>query len=196
MPSVVDICNNALIDLGASAINSLTEDSKAARLCNQRFDSIRDTVFRFHPWNCLINRASLAADTVTPAFEYSFQYTLPTDPYCLRVLGLETADFLFKVEGRKILTNETTVNIIYVGRVLDTNEYDYGLIETLSAALAASLAYPLIGSVSLAQQMKANYDQKLVEARFVDATEGSPGNIITDVQNASVATPTFINSRF
>ena len=196
MPSVVDICNNALIDLGASAISSLTEDSKAARLCNQRFDSIRDTVFRFHPWNCLVNRASLAADTATPAFEYSYQYTLPTDPYCLRVLGLETADFLFKVEGRKILTNETTVNIIYVARVLDTNEYDFGLIETLSAALAASLAYPLIGSVSLSQQMKANYDQKLIESRFVDATEGSPGNIITDVQNANVATPTFINSRF
>jgi len=196
MPSVVDICNNALIDLGASAISSLTEDSKAARLCNQRFDSIRDTVFRFHPWNCLVKRASLAADTATPAFEYSFQYTLPTDPYCLRVLGLETADFLFKVEGRKILTNETTVNIIYVARVLDTNEYDFGLIETLSAALAASLAYPLIGSVSLSQQMKANYDQKLIESRFVDATEGSPGNIITDVQNANVATPTFINSRF
>lgn len=196
MPSVVDICNNALIDLGASAISSLTEDSKAARLCNQRFDSIRDTVFRFHPWNCLVKRASLAADTDTPAFEYSFQYTLPTDPYCLRVLGLETADFLFKVEGRKILTNETVVNIIYVARVLDTNEYDFGLIETLSAALAASLAYPLIGSVSLSQQMKANYDQKLIESRFVDATEGSPGNIITDVQNANVATPTFINSRF
>ena len=83
-----------------------------------------------------------------------------------------------------------------MGRVLDTNQYDYGLIETLSAALAASLAYPLIGSVSLAQQMKANYDQKLVEARFVDATEGSPGNIITDVQNVGVAEPTFINSRF
>tara|TARA_X000001382_G_scaffold113261_1_gene90979 strand:- start:788 stop:1378 length:591 start_codon:yes stop_codon:yes gene_type:complete len=196
MPSVVDICNNALIDLGASAISSLTEDSKAARLCNQRFDSIRDTVFRFHPWNCLVKRASLAADTDTPAFEYSYQYTLPTDPYCLRVLSLETADFLFKVEGRKILTNETTVNIIYVARVLDTNEYDFGLIETLSAALAASLAYPLIGSVSLSQQMKANYDQKLIESRFVDATEGSPGNIITDVQNANVATPTFINSRF
>jgi len=196
MPSVVDICNNALIDLGASAISSLTEDSKAARLCNQRFDSIRDTVFRFHPWNCLIKRATLAADTATPAFEYSYQYTLPTDPYCLRVLSLETADFLFKVEGRKILTNETVVNIIYVARVLDTNEYDFGLIETLSAALAASLAYPLIGSVSLSQQMKANYDQKLIESRFVDATEGSPGNIITDVQNANVATPTFINSRF
>ena len=93
MPSVVDICNNALVDLGASSIVSLTEDSKAARLCNQRYDSIRDTVFRFHPWNCLINRASLAADAVAPAFEYAFQYTLPTDPYCLRVLSLETADF-------------------------------------------------------------------------------------------------------
>ena len=196
MPSVVDICNNALVDLGASSIVSLTEDSKAARLCNQRYDSIRDTVFRFHPWNCLINRASLAADTVAPAFEYTYQYTLPTDPYCLRVLTLETADFLFKVEGRKILTNESTVNLIYVARIIDTNQYDFSLMETISAALAASLAYPLIGSISLATQMKASYEKKLIEARFVDATEGSPGNIITDTQNAGVATATFINSRF
>ena len=185
MPSVVDICNNALIDLGASVISSLTEDSKAARLCNQRYDSIRDTVFRSHPWNCLVNRASLAADSVAP-----------TDPYCLRVLTLETADFLYKVEGRKILTDEGTVNLIYVGRVLDPNQYDHSLLETLSAALAAALAYPLIGSVSLSTQMQANYKQKLIESRFVDATEGSPGNIITDANNAGVATPTFINSRF
>tara|TARA_R110000782_G_scaffold55304_3_gene116572 strand:- start:379 stop:969 length:591 start_codon:yes stop_codon:yes gene_type:complete len=196
MPSVVDICNNALIDLGASVISSLTEDSKAARLCNQRYDSIRDTVFRSHPWNCLVNRASLAADSVAPAFEYTYQYTLPTDPYCLRVLTLETADFLYKVEGRKILTDEGTVNLIYVGRVLDPNQYDHSLLETLSAALAAALAYPLIGSVSLSSQMQANYKQKLIESRFVDATEGSPGNIITDANNAGVATPTFINSRF
>ena len=46
MASDVDICNSALNMVGASNIISLTEDSRAARLCNQRFEFIRDSVFR------------------------------------------------------------------------------------------------------------------------------------------------------
>ena len=42
MASVVDICNSALNQIGASNIIALTEDSKAARLCNQRYDFVRD----------------------------------------------------------------------------------------------------------------------------------------------------------
>ena len=52
MASVVDICNSALNLLGAST-SALTEDSKNARLCNQRFENIRDRMFRSHAWNCL-----------------------------------------------------------------------------------------------------------------------------------------------
>ena len=44
MASDVDICNSALNMVGASNIISLTEDSRAARLCNQRFEFIRDSV--------------------------------------------------------------------------------------------------------------------------------------------------------
>ena len=56
MASVVQICNSALNQLGASSITALTDDSKNARLCNERYTTIRDAVFRAHPWNCLIKR--------------------------------------------------------------------------------------------------------------------------------------------
>ena len=49
MASVVDICNGALNQLGASTILSLTEDSKNARLCNARYTQVRDSLFRSHP---------------------------------------------------------------------------------------------------------------------------------------------------
>ena len=38
MASVVQICNGALNQLGASTILTLTEDSKNARLCNARYE--------------------------------------------------------------------------------------------------------------------------------------------------------------
>jgi len=196
MASVVDICNSALNQIGASNIISLTEDSKAARICNQRYEFVRDSVFRSHPWNSLTTRASLSPDSEAPAFEFAKQYTLPTDPFCLRVLALSEPDVLFRIEGRKLLCDESSINIIYVGRVTDVNTYDTLLVESIAAALAADLAYPLVGSSTLAANMYALYQTKLTEARFVDATEDNHINTSVVTDSRTVAADTFINSRF
>ena len=92
MASVVDICNEAMDLLGAATITSLTENSKEARLCNRNFEKIRDTVLRAHNWNIAITRKQLAKDSDAPAFGFTNQFTLPTDPYCLRVISLHTAN--------------------------------------------------------------------------------------------------------
>ena len=86
MASVIEICNSALNQLGASAITSLSENSKNGRLCNARYNTVRDAVFRAHPWNCLTKRITLAADTTAPDWGYTHAFTLPSD--CLRVLGI------------------------------------------------------------------------------------------------------------
>lgn len=199
MASEVDICNIALNNLGASNINSLTEDSKSGRLCNQRYEFVRDTVFRAHPWNCLIQRVELAQDADTPSFGFSYQYQLPADPFCLRVItmwtGLTNSDaaaydngeVMFKIEGRKLLTNESTAKIIYIARVTDPNEYDSLLVETISARLSAELCYAITGSAALLNPMLLSYEEKLKEARYTDATEGMPDRIMAE---------TFIESRF
>ena len=139
MASIVDICNGALNQLGASTILSLTEDSKNARLCNARYTQVRDSLFRSHPWNCLQKRVQLAADTTAPVWGFTSAYTLPTD--CLRLLRILDYDSNHKVEGRKILTNNSSMKILYVARIEDPNEYDELLRETISAALAADIAY-------------------------------------------------------
>ena len=196
MASVVDICNSALNQIGASNIISLTEDSKAARICNQRYNFVRDSVFRSHPWNCLTTRATIAPDTATPAFEFSKQFTLPTNPFCLRVLQLSDTDILYKIEGRKLLCDESSIEMIYIGRVEDGNQYDLLLIEALAAAMAADLAYPLVGSSSLGANMYQLYQAKLTEARFVDATEDNDINTSVISDSRTVAADTFINARY
>ena len=187
MASTVDIANFALNNLGASNITSLDENSKAARVVNQRYESVRDAVFRAHPWNCLINRASLAQETTMPAFGYTYQYALPTDPFCLRVLEFSngtlsypqdnitnnTGGPVFVIEGRKLLTDEGTAQIKYIGRVTDTQLYDASLTEALAARLAAEICYAITGSTSMVQIQTSLYEAKVNEARFNDATEGA-----------------------
>ena len=193
MASTVDICNGALNQLGATTILSLTEDSKNARLCNSRYTQVRDAVFRSHPWNCLQQRLELAQSTTTPAWGYSFKYDLPGD--CLRLLRILDYDSDHKVEGRSILSNNSSMKILYISRVTDPNQYDENLRETLSAALAADIAYAITSNNTTQQNMLALYQEKLRDARFVDSTEGyntTQEDGMADVIDAG----TFINSRF
>ena len=193
MASVVDICNGALNQLGASTILSLTEDSKNARLCNARYTQVRDSLFRSHPWNCLQKRIQLAADTTAPAWGFTSAYTLPAD--CLRLLRILDYDSNHKVEGRNILTKNSSMKILYVARIEDPNEYDELLRETISAALAADIAYAVTSSNPVSLNMYNLYQTKLKDARFVDATEGqntSQEDGMADVVDAN----DFLSSRF
>ena len=178
MASVVDICNSSLNLLGASTISALTDDSKNARLCNQRYSNVRDRVFRSHSWNCLTKRIQLAQDTASPVIEYTYQYTLPTD--CLRVLKVHngTTDSIeseidYKVESRKIKTDEGTLYLIYIAIDTDPNNYDSYLRESISHQLAADLAYAITSNATLANNYMARADERLREARFIDSSENS-----------------------
>ena len=193
MASVVSICNSALNQLGAASITALTDNSKNARLCNARYETIRDAVYRSHPWNCLIRRKQLAQDTATPAYGFKFQFTLPSD--CLRLLGLDAYNSDHKVEGRKILCNESTIKISYVAQITDPNELDVLTRETISAGLAADLAYAITANLQVSKLMQEKYQFKLSEARHTDASEGynvDPNNGQVD----QILTEDFINSRY
>jgi hypothetical protein len=187
MTSTVDIANYALNIIGATNISAFDENSKVGRLINQRYESVRDSVFRAHPWNCLIRRVELAQDVDVPTFGYTFQYTLPSDPYCLRVLEFSNGSLhypydnmqnrrggpAFVIEGRKLLTDEGTAKIKYIARVTDPNQYDVLLTDCIAAKLAAEIAYAVTGSNTVVELAATLYIEKLREARFVDATENA-----------------------
>ena len=192
MASVVQICNSALNQLGASSITALTDNSKNARLCNERYTTVRDAVFRSHPWNCLVKRQTLAADTATPDWGYTYQFTLPAD--CLRVLSIDGYDSNYKIEGRKLLIKSSSVKLVYVSQVTDPNEMDVLLRETISAGLASDMAYAITANLQTAKLFNEKYILKLSEARHTNASEGY--NTDPSLGPADqIITEDFLNSR-
>ena len=182
MASVVNMCNSALNLLGASTISALTDDTKNARLCNQRYEPVRNRVFRSHAWNCLHKRVQLAQNSTAPVVEYDFAYALPSD--CLRVLKIHngTTDSIatsldYKIEGRNIVTDIDTIFLIYIALDTDPNNYDTYLRESISHQLAADLCYAITNNATLANQYMSRADERLREARFIDATENSLGTV-------------------
>tara|TARA_R110002012_G_scaffold14004_1_gene58834 strand:+ start:126 stop:710 length:585 start_codon:yes stop_codon:yes gene_type:complete len=185
MATEVSICSNALRKLGDDPITSLTDDTERARLCNSFYESSRDSCLRSHPWNFAITRATLAQLSTTPAYGFAYQYALPTDPYCLRVLEMEYQDYIFKIEnlateGRVLLTDESTAKILYIARITDTTLFDSLFVDLLTAKLATNLAYAITGSLKVQEQMYLLYTKKLSEARSVDGQEGFIDDLVSD----------------
>jgi hypothetical protein len=87
------------------------------------------------------------------------------------------SDIDYKIEGKNIVTNEGTIYLIYIAKISDPNEYDTYLQESISHQLAADLAYAVTNNATLADKYMVRADERLREARFIDATENSLGTI-------------------
>tara|TARA_Y100001951_G_scaffold92714_1_gene87747 strand:+ start:1354 stop:1950 length:597 start_codon:yes stop_codon:yes gene_type:complete len=186
MASEVGICSNALRKLGDDPITSLTDNSDRARLCNNLYAEARDELLQMRNWNFAIERVQLAALSDAPAFTWSYQYQLPGD--CIRPIRLQYIDEDYIIEGRKILTDATTVNLIYLKQATDPNIFTPLFIQALEAKLASELAYPITGDLNVQTIWSQIADRKLSDAGYMDAMEqGTP---------AQVWSEDFINSRY
>jgi hypothetical protein len=177
--SVISICSNALLRVGADPINAFTDGNGAneiarGRLCENLWPSIRDSLLRSHPWNCAVKREKLAPLSAVPAFNYTKQFQLPAD--WLRTLDINdvpTNDYDFRMEGGKILVNTDVLNLRYIFRNEEPSSWDALLIECAELQMAAAIAYPLTKSMSLKQELRAEAARLLKQARAVDGQEES-----------------------
>jgi hypothetical protein len=181
--SRTDICNSALLRLGAATIADITDNSPEARACAIQYDSNRRSELRRHPWNFAIKRVVLAPDTAAPAFEFDAAFSLPAD--CLRVILPNDSTIDWVIEGGKILTSwssspvtgSTTANTLslrYVQDVEDVTKFDAAFYDALCCGLAIDICDKLTSSNAKKQTLMEEYKGIISEARRSDAIENLP----------------------
>jgi len=184
MPSEVGICSLALNQLGEKSITSFDDGTDPSNLCRDFYPSIRDAVLRAYPWNCAIGRAELPLLAEVPLFGYAHKFTLPVDPYCLRVLEIDDDDAEWKVEGRELHCDNSTMKIKFIKRVTDPGLFDSLLVQAIIFRLAATLSKPITGSTDVA--LWQLYRNVIQEAQTMDGMEGIQedweSNALTDVR--------------
>lgn len=180
MTSPVDICNLALSSLGQPTIVQIDPpdaNSKAARLCAQLYPSLRDETLTAHPWRRLKKRVTIAASVVAPDWGFTTQYPIPADLIGfindLYVGGRKLMHFEF--EGEFILCNETgPLQIRYLRKSEDPNEWDSLMQQAVSYRLAVDLAEPLTQDASKKQFAIGKYAEVMRTAKSVSAQQGTP----------------------
>ena len=167
MNSKVQIVNQALVVLGEAPLDIFPNGSKYSTIAATLWDSSLDAVLRSHPWNFAVKREILPELADPPKYDYSAAFNLPTD--CLRILDVETDDY--RVEGRTILADESSLSIRYIARIVDVTVYDSLFIEALSTYLAWRMAYSITKSEAVRDANWNAYKEIMGLARVVDAQE-------------------------
>jgi hypothetical protein len=177
----VSIANSALIKIGADRITALSDDNKRAILCNEQFAKLRDEVLQAHLWNFAMARIEIAADATAPAFEYEKRFLLPSDVLRVFFVYPMEDEIEWKREGQYILSNEASMQIVYIKKIEDTSLFSPIFAECLALRLAQELAYPIVQSTQISGLMEQKYQDFLRKARSYDAQEGTPYSLTNDI---------------
>lgn len=181
----VDICNSALIKLGAEPIAALSDNTKQARLCSLRYLPIMKAVLRSAPWGFAIKRASLTPIVTTLEFGDENVFQLPAD--CVKVWKLNDGCTRYKIEGTKLLSDDIdTAEIFYVSSATAVTDMDFVFMEAVACTLAADLAYSLTQSQALMQGLLGMAEWWMGQARSYNSQEQTPDDFKFD---------TFLNAR-
>jgi len=174
--SAIGICNAAILKLGGTVITSFDDLTTEGKLCKAFWYEALDSFLRLHPWNFAVKRAALTPDLADPTYEWTYAFTMPTD--LLRVLDLDGVTE-YKIEGRKILCNESALNIRYVYRNELLTEWDALVKQAMIAYMAFMLSYPLTKSNTTQDAQWQLFTELLRTAKAVDAQE-EPGETVGD----------------
>ena len=170
--SFLDIANKALYLIGHKTIQDLEADDNVSGRCKVNlYDSI-DEVLREHDWNCARERLSIAPMTTAPAFGFTNQFQLPTNPFCLRPLQLYGTSSTWKVEGRHLLCDDSSIKLIFTKRITDPNDFDALCAEAIAVKLAMKLSYSFTKEVTQGQKLQQIYADVLERAMAIDSQEG------------------------
>ena len=148
-----EICNMSLSRLGASRINDYaTANTTEAINCRLQYPQTLKSLLRSYDWPFARKRATLSQDTTSPLFQWDYQYVLPSDFSRLLLINefdiTDGLDDRWTIEGKRILTNYDTMNIVYIRNGITVNEFDPLFIDTLVLRLALKLIPPILGTKS------------------------------------------------
>ncbi len=182
MDSETAIANAALLLIGANELTDLDADtSTTGRIAQRWYGHTRDVLLRSYTWNFALARQSLSKDATGPDFEYANSYTLPTNPYCLRALMMFDSESGWKIEGRKLLTDDGSVNLKYISRVTNVVDFDDLFTDAFIYKYAANMAFPIMRDKVLQRELKAESERLAQIARTSDSMEGTFDRISNEI---------------
>ena len=186
----VQICNIALVGLGAAPIASFDEKNDRARICARLYPFIRDGILSQDPWRFQMAKANLTRSAEVPANDWKYYYQLPPDrmgsgPLAVYDTTQVTADPVteFEIFGNKLAASYEIVLIDYAIKREDPEQHFPNWFEMmLAACVKAHIAFAITHQQNVADEAR--------QVAYGTPADGGRGGMMGD----ALATNTLGNS--
>ena len=168
--SKASICNMALIDFKANLVTDIDNPTtNEERICNTIFDqAVKETMIE-GSWTSCVRREELVLTANTPVYGSDYEFQLPTDYPCLKVLDIYCGDRPYSIEGDKLYSDSNTAKIRYIYYNTNIASWDTLLVRSIVAKLKSLLAGPLTADLSRMQYADTKFAALTVEGLAVNS---------------------------
>lgn len=186
--SEIQLCNAALIGLGAAKIASLTEDTAEAEIAAVLYPVTRDGLLSRHYWSFARGQADLAKSTAAPVADFAFAYQLPNNFIRAERLGDRKAARIpvrYQILEDRLHTDADPAVLTYTFRPTSPSWPPY-FDTALIALLRAEFALPVTEDPNRAAALLQVADLAIRQARLADSQQDTPEALqhfpLTDVR--------------
>lgn len=176
MANSVEICSDAIVELGGKPIVNFTATQLAID-AGRLYALERARILRLHPWRFLRRTALLETPKGSaPDFDWSYQFDLPAD--CIRVWRVGKRDQLLPYEmkgeagvpGGVLMTTNAKAPLVYSANVDEAN-WPAWFADLMQVCMQARLAYRVTNSRTLGESKKGEAAQVLSTVKGVHGSE-------------------------
>jgi len=169
-----NIANVLLVSLGADRISDINDStSENARKVKTVYEPCLRMTLRKNFWNFATKEIALARTATVPVLsDFSACFQLPSDFIRLKKTSLDETD-TYKIKGRMIYCNSTSLSIEYVWFNDDPATWDDAFIEAFIHQMASMLSYSITGSAALKQAIDAEKKTVTSNAMSINSQEGT-----------------------
>jgi hypothetical protein len=176
MPSALSdlqLCNAALVKLGATPIRSFDDADAAAAIAQSLYPLIVEAVLSAHPWSFTLKRTRLGSAPDAPPVDFEHRFPLPED--FLRALYIDNrgASPRYAIIGADLHCDADTVVLTYQARPLEASFPPF-FRTALVARLAADFCIPLTENSSRAESLDRLAERELERAWVIDRSQETP----------------------
>lgn len=169
--SKFDICNQALVLVGANTITSFSQNTTESIVANQLYETTVEDLLTKCRWRFASKQVQLSKNTTNPDARYESSYALPSDALILHTVTVSDDVINYDRYGQNIFTNTTSSDTVIADYTFQPSESIFP--PYFAKVLVFELASLFAGAIARNDQLANLYAQRsiaqLQQAKSIDS---------------------------
>ena len=158
--SKFDICNKALVLVGANTITSFNQSTTESKVANNLYESTLENLLTRCRWRFASKQKQLSKNTTNPDARYESSYAMPNDALVIHTVTV--ADDVIKYDryGQNLFTDTTSSDTVIADYTFQPSESDFP--PYFKQTLVFELASLFAGAIARNDQLSELYHKRSI----------------------------------